>query len=377
MPLALSIFLVLLASLLSGVLGALVAGLWYRRRPRAGGPIDPDCQHQLEALARAREASERANAELRRALDQLERTAATDRLTGAWNRRWLEDGAAQLIAAAGRGDAPISLILYDLDHFKRVNDSFGHEVGDEVLKSVTEAVRGQLRASDALARWGGEEFIALCPATTLAGATILAEKIRQAVEARVTPKVGVVTISLGVAQRQEKEPLEGWIRRADEALYRAKARGRNQTEASLEVGVAAGEDRPSFLALVWDPALACGEAVIDHQHQELYRLSNALLASINQGRYPEETKLHMQLLIAHVAQHFHDEEAILIRVGYPEFAAHAQEHGRLLAKAKVLQQQMGGDSTDLPAILGFLALDLVKGHILGSDRDFYKYLAQD
>jgi len=359
-----------------GLAAGVALGHWARRRPLTAEP-DPDCRSQLEALTRAQTASELANSELRQALDQLEQAAGTDLLTGAWNRRWFEDGAAQLVALSGRGDGALSLILLDLDRFKHVNDTFGHSVGDEVLKSITDTVRGQLRASDSLARWGGEEFIVLCPATTLAGATILAEKIRKAVEARSIPQVGMVTISLGVAQHQIAEDLDVWVRRADEVLYRAKERGRNRTEASLEAMGAPEDAEASILALTWDPGLECGNAEIDHQHQQLYRLSNSLLAAITSGRYPEEAKLQMQLLIAHVAQHFHDEEAILARVGYAGLAVHAQEHNRLLAKAKFLQQEMGGVSTDLPAILGFLALDLVKGHIMAWDRKFFGQLAQD
>lgn len=369
--------LMLLAALALGMLGGVLLGFWSGRRHRTVAQAELDCRSQLEALTRAQTASELANSELRQALDQLEQAAGTDLLTGAWNRRWFEDGAAQLVALSGRGDGALSLILLDLDRFKHVNDTFGHGVGDEVLKSITDTVRGQLRASDSLARWGGEEFIALCPATTLAGATILAEKIRKAVEARSIPQVGMVTISLGVAQHHKAEDLNTWVRRADEALYRAKEQGRNRTEASLETMGADGDAEASLLTLTWDPGLECGNPEIDHQHQQLYRISNSLLAAITSGRYPEEAKLQMQLLIAHVAQHFHDEEAILARVGYAGLAAHAQEHSRLVAKAKLLQQEMGGVSTDLPAILGFLALDLVKGHIMAWDRKFFGQLAQD
>lgn len=370
-PLALS------AAFVLGLLCGLALSLRSRWRSKAGGPMDPECRNQLEALVRAQEASELANAELRQALDQMEHAAGTDRLTGAWNRRWFEDGAPQLIALSDRGDAAISLIMFDLDHFKHVNDTFGHPVGDEVLKSITDTVQGQLRASDALARWGGEEFIVLCPATTLAGATILAEKIRQAVEARSIPQVGMVTISLGVAQHQTAETLDAWVCRADEVLYRAKERGRNRTEASLDVAARVGDEAPSILALTWDPTLECGDPQIDHQHQQLYRISNRLLSAITGGQYPDEAKLQMQLLIAHVAQHFHDEEAILARVGYADLPAHAREHNQLVAKAKALQQEMGGVSADLPAILGFLALDLVKGHIMAWDRRFFAHLAHD
>ena len=366
----------LLATLAAGLVVGAALGLWLGRRVRMAPPPGPGLSDQLEALIRAQEASEQANAELREALDQMEQAASTDRLTEAWNHRRFEDGATQLIALAGRRGDALSLILFDLDRFKVVNDTFGHGVGDTVLKSVADTVRGQLRASDALVRWGGEAFIVLCPATTLAGATILAEKIRQAVEAQSLPQVGMVTISLGVAQHQKAEGLDAWVTRADEALYRAKERGRNRTEACLQLASEAGQEAPSILELIWDPALECGNPEIDHQHQQLYRISNNLLSSITSGRYPDDAKLQMQLLIAHVAQHFHDEEAILARTGYPGLTAHAQEHNRLIAKAKALQQGMGGVSTDLPALLSFLALELVKGHFMAWDRRFFGHLSR-
>lgn len=368
--------LMLLATLATGLTAGAALGRWLGRRSRTTVQPDSDLPSQLEVLARSREASEQANEELRQALDQLEQAAGTDRLTGTWNRRRFEDGAIQLIALSSRRGDALSLILFDLDRFKHVNDTFGHGVGDTVLKSVASTVRDQLRVSDALVRWGGEEFIVLCPDTTLAGATILAEKIRRAVEAQALPQVGMVTISLGVAQHQQAETLDAWITRADGAMYRAKERGRNRTEASLELVKIHGEETPSILSLVWDPALECGHPEIDHQHQQLYRLSNSLLVAITSGRYPEDAKLQMQLLIAHVAQHFHDEEAILARTGYPELAAHSREHNRLIAKAKVLQQEMGGVSADLPALLSFLALELVKGHFVAWDRRFFSHLAK-
>ena len=364
----------LLASLATGLAAGAVLGGWWGRRTLSLVPTEVDYQSRLETLARAQKASEQANSELKQALDQMQEAAGTDRLTGAWNRRRFEDGVIQHMALAKRRGDPLSLFIFDLDHFKRVNDTFGHGVGDAVLKSVCSTVRDQLRVSDALVRWGGEEFIVLCPATTLAGATILADKIRRTVEAQAMPQVGMLTISLGVAQRMAGEDLDVWLARADGALYRSKERGRNRTEASLEMVESHGDEAPSILALVWDPALESGNAEIDHQHQVLYQLSNNLLASITSGRYPEDAKLQMQLLLAHVAQHFHDEEAILARAGFPDLESHAKEHRRLITKAKSLQQEIGGAAADLPFLLSFLALDLVKGHLLGWDRRFFKFL---
>lgn len=359
----------------TGLVLGVALGRWMRRN---GKPGSSDLQggQRMETLLRAKEASEQANAELQEALDQMEQAAGTDRLTGAWNRRRMEDGALRHIALSARRSDGLSLIFFDIDHFKRINDAYGHEAGDRVLVALADIVRRQLRGSDALIRWGGEEFIALCPATTLAGATILAEKIRQAVETAPIPEVGPLTISLGVAQHQTDETLISWIARADAALYRAKEQGRNRTETALQGLEGAEHQAPSIFELVWDADLECDHPLIDQQHRQLYGLSNSLLAAIVSGRYPEDAKLQMQLLLAHAAQHFHDEEAILAAIGYPAVAAHAAEHTHLIAKAKALQQEMGGESTDLPALLSFLALDLVKGHLMNSDRQFFSYLQE-
>lgn len=366
-PLAISAF--------AGLLAGVTLGRWTKGRGESGSP-DPEVRQRLDTLVRAKEASEQANAELQQALDQMEQAAGTDRLTGAWNRRRMEDGALRHIALSARRNDALSLIFFDIDHFKRINDAFGHEAGDRVLVALADTVRRQLRGSDALIRWGGEEFIALCPATTLAGAAILAEKIRHAVETTPMPEVGPLTISLGVAQHQPDETLVGWIARADAALYRAKEQGRNRTETALQGQEGAEPQAPSIFELVWDADLECGHPLIDQQHRQLYTLSNSLLAAITSGRYPEDAKLQMQLLLAHAAQHFHDEEAILAEQGYSAVAAHAAEHAQLLTKAKALQQEMGGESTDLPALLSFLALDLVKGHLLASDRQFFPWLKE-
>ena len=183
---------------------------------------------RLRELSEARQSSELANQSLQRALDQLEQVASTDRLTGAWNRRRFEEAVLPEIALAHRRRDPLSLLMFDLDHFKRVNDTFGHGAGDAVLAGTAQTVRMHLRASDSLVRWGGEEFLVMTPATRLEGAMGLAEKLRAAVEAVDFPDVGHVTMSLGVSEYAIGEGLEEWIERTDQALYRAKAEGRNR-----------------------------------------------------------------------------------------------------------------------------------------------------
>lgn len=180
-----------------------------------------------EALIVAKEEAERANRALQVANAQLQRLATTDRLTGAWNRRHFEQQVELAVALARRHGTPLSLLLFDIDHFKSVNDRFGHLAGDRVLVEVCAKVRASLRKSDILARWGGEEFVVMLPHCALSGAVHLAEKLRRLLESAPVEGVGVVTASFGVSQFAPQETVGECLRRVDSALYAAKSAGRN------------------------------------------------------------------------------------------------------------------------------------------------------
>lgn len=166
-------------------------------------------------------------AELRTLNAELDRLATTDTLTGMWNRRYFEQAANAEIARVDRYSHPLSLILFDIDHFKAINDRHGHLAGDQVLIELAERVRRQLRVVDVLARWGGEEFVAMLPHCGMAEAVRIAEKLRALVAATPFLTVGTVTSSFGVAEFRPDEDLGAWVNRTDEALYAAKAAGRN------------------------------------------------------------------------------------------------------------------------------------------------------
>ena len=156
--------------------------------------------------------------------------ALTDQLTGLPNRRSIDDTLKRMAAFAERSGTSLSAVLFDLDHFKGVNDVYGHEKGDEVLAGIGVAVAGSVRASDFIGRYGGEEFILLLPDTDRAGAVVIAEKVRATIAAVEVPGVTrPVTASLGVASIPEDahEPTL-LLRGADRALYLAKAQGRNR-----------------------------------------------------------------------------------------------------------------------------------------------------
>jgi diguanylate cyclase (GGDEF)-like protein len=158
-----------------------------------------------------------------------ERHAAQDPLTGLPNRRAAQDALARFSAQAGRTVTPLGAVLVDLDHFANVNDRFGHEQGDEVLTTIGETLAAGVRASDFLARYGGQAFIVLTPDTDRRGATELAEKLRRDVEELPLPGVGRITASFGVASLPEDAAAgDGLVRRAERALAIAKALGRNR-----------------------------------------------------------------------------------------------------------------------------------------------------
>jgi diguanylate cyclase (GGDEF)-like protein len=167
-----------------------------------------------------------------RNLAMAEQRAATDALTGLPNRRAVEDTLKRMLAQASRLLTPMSVLAIDLDHFKEINDSYGHARGDEVLARAAATIEGALRASDFVGRIGGEEFVVFAPATTRDGAKVLAEKVRAAVEAIQVPGVDhPVTLSVGVAgYPDDAVDAETILRMADRALYRAKDGGRNRVE---------------------------------------------------------------------------------------------------------------------------------------------------
>ena len=170
-------------------------------------------------------------ATVRRAEKKLAELAATDPLTGLSNRRNLLNMAEQVLAQAQRAGQTTALVLADIDHFKAINDQHGHEAGDRVLVHIGTLLSQTCRAQDIVARWGGEEFLVLLPATDAAAAWTLAERIRTAVTNQpLAPQEAAieVTLSLGVAVVHANEPLASAIARADGALYRSKEEGRNR-----------------------------------------------------------------------------------------------------------------------------------------------------
>ena len=186
--------------------------------------------HHLLAAREAMEEKVRLRTlELEAANRALDLQARTDALTGLLNRRGFETQMAFAVALARRSSRPLSLITVDVDHFKRVNDTYGHEAGDEVLRRLARTLESRLRGSDVVARLGGEEFVALLPDTDLTGAQSIAQALVTAMAEQQDPVVGTITVSAGVAtMRGAEDNGAAMLRRGDAALYEAKGQGRNR-----------------------------------------------------------------------------------------------------------------------------------------------------
>lgn len=171
---------------------------------------------------------EAAHAELMAKNRELDRLVITDVLTGLANRRKLEAEFEREVRRVQRHGNALSVILFDIDYFKKVNDTLGHLAGDEFLQEFAQLIAQSVRAIDLVGRWGGEEFLIICVDTQLDGAMHLAEKLREKIAAHPFAKVGAMTASFGVATLGKDESGDHLIGRADDALYRAKRHGRNQ-----------------------------------------------------------------------------------------------------------------------------------------------------
>jgi diguanylate cyclase (GGDEF)-like protein len=161
---------------------------------------------------------------------QLEQLATLDALTGAENRRALETELEIAISGFRRDGRPVALALIDLDHFKKINDRFGHEEGDRVLQDFVRIVQTSVRRTDRLYRYGGEEFVLLMPATDELGLELAMSHLRAQIRSGLRVRDEWVTVSIGGAILRVGEARDGWFARADDALYRAKDLGRNRLE---------------------------------------------------------------------------------------------------------------------------------------------------
>lgn len=196
-------------------------------------PVDPE---ELEARARTQIRRKRYADFLKQKLDYSLEMAVTDALTGLHNRRYMAGQLQALVGRAGQGGDGVAVLVMDIDHFKAVNDGFGHDAGDEVLREFAVRLATNVRAIDLPCRLGGEEFVVVMPGASLEAAARVADRIRRDVADQPFPIMGgaeslTITVSVGVAASTGEDTPDGLLKRADEGVYEAKSRGRNQVIA--------------------------------------------------------------------------------------------------------------------------------------------------
>jgi diguanylate cyclase (GGDEF)-like protein/hemerythrin-like metal-binding protein len=312
--------------------------------------------------------------EMHNRIVELEKLSSTDRLTGTWNRAHFDKTIVVESSRSVRYHQPVTLILLDIDHFKQVNDQHGHAVGDEVLRELAKVIRNNIRTSDMLFRWGGEEFVILAPSTNYQSASKLADTLRARIEQHEINTAGNITVSLGVAEHVSGESENAWFRRTDEALYAAKNSGRNRVVVDQHGSsdLWAADRSTMILRMSWHESYDCGEPTIDQEHRKLFELANALIdAAFKRNSNPQEFDEALNKLLAHVAHHFADEEAILAKHHYAELEVHAQAHKRLVERALQLRDAAAAGGVTIGELVDFLADEVVARHMLKTDREFY------
>lgn len=299
----------------------------------------------------------------------MEELAVTDELTGLFNRHQLDIRLDAECERARRYDQPLSLVMLDVDHFKKVNDTWGHQTGDQVLIAIAGLCRSCIREPDNIFRWGGEEFLILAPHTDVGRAVIMAEKIRAAIAAQDLPVCGPVNASFGVAQWHPEENREVWFRQVDQALYRAKETGRNKVVAfGMNEQLA-----PALVRLVWQRAWESGNMLVDDEHCILLELGNHLLdLALSQAGVAQLLEA-FDILAAHVTRHFQDEETILAAVEYPELAEHHRIHGQLVAETMVLRDRLAAGGMNTGTLVNYLVGSVINGHLLKVDVKFFPW----
>jgi diguanylate cyclase (GGDEF)-like protein/hemerythrin-like metal-binding protein/PAS domain S-box-containing protein len=324
--------------------------------------------------------------EQRRAETAFRDMSFRDPLTKLPNRRLLRDRLQSAVARAERDGANVALLFLDLDKFKSINDSLGHEVGDWLLKAVAQRLESCLRSYDTAARLGGDEFVVLLPDLAQRDDVYrVAERIQSALSTPFITDDGrrlEVSVSIGVSIYPEHaENASDLLHASDAAMYSAKKSGRNRIAYSDRTPEPASVPQPvsdvnsGLVHLTWEPGFASGNAFIDTEHRELFRQSNQLLdLAMRTEVKPHAVYASLVHLVRSVGAHFQHEERILAQAGYAGLVAHATRHRQLMERADELCQRARDQPVTAGDILDFVVAKMIHGHVVTEDRDYFALL---
>ncbi len=283
------------------------------------------------------------------------------------------------ISQSDRYGKPLSIVLINVDNLARINEESGRKAGDIVLVEFCELVKNHLRSSDLFGRWEATEFILALPDTNVVAAGQIAERIRHAIENYQFRKVSSLTACFGVTVHGRGESIEDCVSRADAAVFVAKMNGKNRVEvdrAGMNDLALPDLKASNFLRLVWKREYECGNTIIDYQHRLMVTDANHLLAAMLENTPKKQITPLINRLLAHIQQHFDEEESILEKMGYRETEEHAMIHRQLIAKAVRLSVRFEENKLDFGEIFNFLANDVVIEHMIKTDRKYFPFLPQ-
>ena len=310
---------------------------------------------------------------------QLHEQAIRDPLTGLYNRRYLDSTLERELARCKREGESLSVIMIDIDHFKKINDTYGHQAGDEMLCRLAHCLGSIARAEDVACRYGGEEFVLLMPTMPLSVAWERAEKLRTAF-AGITVAFGSfrlqATLSIGISLYPGNGgSASELIRCADTALYEAKQAGRNQVRIAPGSNPAPVEaEKACLVQLIWHRSYESGDAEIDEQHRALFGQVNRILVAMLADRPEDDLLKQIDRLVTAIVEHFKVEEALFAEIDYPDAASHAAGHAELVAQATDLLARCRAGDFEFGALFQFLAHDVIARHILGADRGYFPFI---
>jgi len=294
--------------------------------------------------------------------------ATSDSLTGVYNRNYFINTYGHKVAESFRSGQPFSLILMDIDHFKEINDRYGHLKGDYVLKEIAGVLKLNLREADVICRWGGEEFIVLCVNTDLQKAIIVAEKLRENIEAHSFKGVHKITASIGVTQWGSEDDKDSAFKRMDNSLYLAKLTGRNKVVSNEEIQIT---KNGLPINIEWGPFFRSGNLKLDVEHNRMISLSNEIIHNC----FVEDNNLNViklfNKLIEETVQHFKNEEELLRLLKYEKVDEHAAIHEDLVTKIKIMKNELASGNMKPISVAKYLIQDVVVGHIIKSDFEFF------
>lgn len=298
--------------------------------------------------------------------EHLQGIAERDELTGLYNRHYLNNIINVKFLQTDYDDIPVSVIMFDIDHFKEINDRFGHQAGDQVLREIATISKRLIRKTDVLIRYGGEEFMLIMLDAKGGDAEVVAEKIRTALEEH-----SRCTASFGVAEKNRFESYASWYKRVDDALYKAKNDGRNRVVCAEKF------DNTYFssISLSWKEEWCSGDKQIDEQHKSMIDEANDLILLTLSGAEAERVKPHFDRLIELTKVNFDYEDKLMFELDYPNRKEHLINHGKLLSKARRILQLQLAEQLQPAEFISYMIDDVVVGHLGKDDMDLFLYMA--